>query len=1043
MKNLYVLVLLFLLVVNTVFSQVNISSGVWEPIGDVVLSNVNDDDHNGDGLGDGALLVDGQSAVVGQGVAYTLGGRMELSESINISTYTYNRNSSFVSFKIELYNKTDNAVIGNSSIVEHYGNDATPVNTLLYYTAASSDEGDELQIRYIRTDNGHIARDFAIDNLTFTTPLVIASCPFTVIPDLDLEPSNGGIEAEIAGAVDKFSDAYLGTSFSGALTAANASYNALGITVNSGVISSTTPITNFNQVDFLKKYAEYLKFNPTDTDIKEKANNIVWLTSQYFCNGTLALDSQLYDYQKFARPASLLKDFLEPGVQDLFAYTLYKHSVQFEHFWEPSYDVAYQENFGAINTDVIYNISDVMLAYSLWHNTADERYRYMRGFKRYLNRFFSYTAGTTDGIKPDGTGFHHWTAYNNYMYSYNTAASLLSYLSGTGFQVDQVNYMVFRNAFYTQYMQANDAGVQALCTAGRNPQNRMRPLTQSALKTLAIAGGGILGLSTADPVLAGLYNRVYGVDMDFNYNTVTPFSEGFFQFNHASASVFRKDNWLVFNKGFSSNMWGSEIYVQQNRYGRYQGYGAQEIIYPGNMEIGNGYDVNTWDWNFNPGTTVIKKSWEDLHAERGRIDELQQKRFVGSLNFKNNNSELLTNNHGLYGMFAMDFQEKENQGFGETHHSENHNNSFTFKKSNFYFDDIIVCLGSGISNNDTSNETITTLFQRLDNTGSDVNVNGTSQSGMGIMSYNSGSANWLLSNYGTGFYFISGNDELVVKKEVQQNPNQNQIWPVDFSGNPVDTYCIGYLNHGSSPSDASYEYILMPDSNISEMQLLDTAIQNTNKPYTVYQQDNNAHIVEQISKKLWGYAFFNGVSGLAYDKVTGVDASCLVMTAYDEVEKELRVSIDYPDLGFESRSYTSSIEVKRQLTLLGEWALSSTYSGVEIVSTNSTQTVIEFTLVNGLTKEVLLKEVGLLSNRDFEKAPIAIYPNPTNNLLNIAVSSSDIQIKNIDIIDISGKTIYTQKSAKPIYVNHFAKGFYILNIEMINGIVVNKKIVIN
>ena len=868
---------------------------------------------------------------------------------------------------------------------------------------------------------------------------VALNCVFAVTPDLVLMPSNSIIDGEIMAAVEAFSDAYLGTSFSGTLTAANTSYDALGITVNSGIISSTTIITNFSQVDFLKRYAEYLKFNPMDAGIQEKANNVVWLTSQYFCNGMLGVDAQLYDYQKFARPASLLKDFLEPGVQDLFAYTLYEHSVQFQHFWEPTYDTDYQEIFGSINTDLIYNISDVMLAYSLWHNAADERYRYMRGFKRYLNRFFSYSAGTSDGLKVDGTGFHHWTAYNNYMYAYNTAASLLSYLSGTSFQVDQANYMVFRNAFYTQYIQSNDAGVQALSTAGRNPQNRMRPLTQLALKTIAIAGGDILGLSTADPILAGLYNRIYGVDIGFNYNTVSPFIEGFFQFNHASSSVFRKDNWVVFNKGFSSNMWGSEIYAQQNRYGRYQSYGAQEIIYSEDVKTGNGFNINTWDWNFNPGTTVIRLPWGDLHAERERIDEVQQKRFVGALSLNNKNTSLLTNN---YGMFSMDFQEEDSQGFGVTHHSETHNNTFTFKKTNFYFDDIIVCLGSGINNDDASNETITTLFQRLDNTGSGVNVNEVNQSGKGEVSYSGGSSRWLLSNYNTGFYLVSGNDELVVKKEEQQNPNQNQIWPVDFSSNPTDTYYTGYLNHGTSPSNAGYEYVLMPNSNMSEMQTLNKAIQNTNKPYTVHQKDNNAHIVEHKSKKIFGYAFFNAASGLSYGKVIKIDASCLVMTVYDDINQELRVSVDNPDLGLENRSYASSKQVTRQLTLQGEWILMETYSGVKILSTNAIQTVIEFTLVDGLAKEVLLK-VATLSSKDFEKSPIIIYPNPTDNVWNIGVSNSDIQIKNIRLIDVSGKTVYHQNHAKSIHVNQFSKGFYILSIEAFSGDVVNKKLIIN
>ena len=173
--------------------------------------------------------------------------------------------------------------------------------------------------------------------------------------------------------------------------------------------------------------------------------------------------------------------------------------------------------------------------------------------------------------------------------------------------------------------------------------------------------------------------------------------------------VYRQDDWVASIKGFNKYFWGTEIYSSDNRYGRYQSYGAQEIIYSEDVKTGNGFNINTWDWNFNPGTTVIRLPWGDLHAERERIDEVQQKRFVGALSLNNKNTSLLTNN---YGMFSMDFQEEDSQGFGVTHHSETHNNTFTFKKTNFYFDDIIVCLGSGINNDDASNETITTLFQR-------------------------------------------------------------------------------------------------------------------------------------------------------------------------------------------------------------------------------------------------------------------------------------------------------------------------------------------
>lgn len=974
MKHLYfVLCLLFLLIFKS-FSQVNTNPTIWTPYGTgtTIVSDVFDDTDNGDGVGDGAKLIDGQTSNMNQGVSYTFGGTMVLGEEINISTFTYNRNASFVKFVVVLKNKTDGVTLAQSSEITHLGNNTTPINTVLNYTVLTSDVNDELQIFYIRTDDGNVLRDFTIDNLKLTQP-----CSFYVNKDLALIASNATIDSEITEAVNKFSNSYLGTSAptTSQLSTAENQYNALNINVTGGNITGNT-ITAFTQASFLRVFARYLKFNPSDANIKAKANNAVWWFSKQFCEGVLDLDIQLYAYEDFARPASLLNNFLEPETKRLFEYSLYKHSVAFEHFWAPTYDVNYQEDYNSINTDIIYNIGDVLLAYSLWQETSEERYRYMRAYKRYMDRFFSYTVGTTDGIKPDGSGFHHWVAYNNYMYVYNTAAEILSYLSDTSFQVGEANYNIFRDAFYTQFIQSNDTGVQALSTSGRNPQSRTRPLNSGALRNIAIAGGKILGLPTADPVFAGMYNRIYGVDAAFNYSTVAPFESGFFQFNHASASAFRKDDWVVFHKGFSNNMWGSEIYTNQNRYGRYQSYGAQEVIYPGTKDTGNGYDHNTWDWNFNPGTTVIKLPWDKLHAERGRIDEEQQKRFVGTLNLKNKNSTLLNNNHGDYGMFAMDFQEKKGQGFSLPQTPETHNSTFTFKKSSFYFDDIIVSLGSGITNNDASNETVTTLFQRLDNKGNGVNVNGVDQSANGTISYAGTANNWLISNYGTGFYLVSGNDNLVLKKELQQTPNQNQNWPVDFSSNTTAVYYTGYINHGVNPANRGYEYILKPGTNVMDMEILDAAIQAANKPYIVHKKDASAHIVEHVSKKIWGYAFFDVATNLSYDVVTHVNASCLVMTEYNSSDETLFLSVVDPDIGFNSKAFTPSIPSVKEITLRGAWSLNEYYSGISIISSSDVETVLQFNLVDGLSKEVLLNETTYV-NPDY---PIVFYEDFLNEV---------------------------------------------------------------
>ncbi|CAM4186097.1 polysaccharide lyase family 8 super-sandwich domain-containing protein [Flavobacterium weaverense] len=1084
MKQLYTLLLLLLLITTSTFAQVNTTSGSWSAIGNTILSTVFSDGDNGDGIADGALLVNGQSVVVGQGAAYTFGGAMQKGKAISISTYTYNPNLSFVSLKIELWRK-NNTIYTNlntaSPNIQYASKTSPALKTVLNYTPTAGDNGGELQIRYIRNDDGATARDFAIDNLILADNITVAgSCPFTIYPDLPLITSSTVIEDQIKLSVRKFSDNYLGTSAPSIINMDNAvtAYDALNIVVSGGTINGKT-LTSFQGLTFLKTFAQYLKSNPPNPDprdIKTKFNNTVWWVSKQFCEKNVGttppfpIDVQLYDYEDFARPTVLVKDILDPQVQNLFAYTLYKHSEDFAHFWVPGYDSTYQQANGTIITDLVYGIGDVMLAYSLWQDTPDERYRYMRAYKRFMNRFFSYTVGSADGIKQDGTGFHHWVAYNNYMYSFNAAADILSYLSATDFQVEQENYKVFRDAFYAQYIQSNDyfftgtpnptgtqrTGTQAMSTAGRNPQNRTNPLSKDQFKKLAIAGGSILGLSTADPVLAGIYNRIFGVDSQFNYSTKAAFESGFFQFNHAMAGAFRYENTktLVFTKGFSDNMWGAEAYENQNRYGRYQSYGALEVIYPGNKTDGNGQDltINTsssaWDWNFNPGTTVIKLPWDKLHGEWSRLDERQQKRFVGSISLKNKNSELLNAIHGNFGMFAMDFQEDANQGF-KTNYSagvKNHNSTFTFKKSNFFFDDIIVCLGSGITNSGSgSNETITTLFQRMNNKGFSVNTNGTTETS-GTMSYSGASANnYFVDNYGTGFYLVSGNDNIVIKKEAQQTPNQNQTWTSSLTlsapTNPIVDYWTGYINHGANPTNKGYEYVLKPSSNSSEMQALDLAIQSSNKPYIVHQKNATAHIVEHIAKKIWGYAFFNAATNLTYNFVNEVNGSCLLMTQFDQANSSLLLSIDNPDLGFVYQARTPKPQTTRQVTLLGEWSLSTSYPGVQLVSSNSTKTVIEFTLVDGLAKEIILTN-AILSTQEFDKSGITIFPNPAKDILTINGIESN-NVKTATIISMLGQQIKTvDKPGNQINVSNIQEGIYFLKLQLDDNRTVTKKLII-
>lgn len=788
-----------------------------------------------------------------------------------------------------------------------------------------------------------------------------SDCTFSVTPDLPLIESSKEIEAEIKLAVKRFSDSYLGTSplDPSELEKAVRWYDALNIKTSSRGISGTK-ITKFSKVKFLKIFAQHLKLNPNDKDIINKANNLIWWTSKEICNGNLDFDKRGYDYRFFGRAAILIGilnegKILRPNVKKLFAYTLYKTTNDLDHYWVTDYETDQLKN-DAIDTDQIYNKSDILMTYSLWQDTAEKRYQYMRAFQRYLKRFLTPSLGVTNGIKLDGSGFHHWTAYNSYMYAYKTAIENISYLDGTRFQIEAKHYKLIRDAVLVQRLQANDFGFQALSTCGRKPKERRANTGNHHVKTLAIAGGHILNLETEDPILAGFYNRVENTSK-LKYTKVTPFEEGFIQLNYSTLGVFRKNNWVAINKGFSDALWGTEAYPKDNRYGRYQSYGALEILYPGKKPKQNGYNAGTWNWNFSPGTTVITLPWEKLHAEKSRVDENQQKKFVGSLTFNKKRLDYLPNTYGDFGLFAMDFKEKENQGFSKVHGPNTHNSSFEFKKSNFFFDDIIICLGSNITNNDTENTTVTTLYQRIDNNKTDVYVNKSFKEKTGEFDFKGKNNNWLISNYNTGFYVFGGNHTLKIKKEKQQAPRTNQIWPADISKNKKQTYCIGYLDHGTNPANEGYEYILKPSTTVDEMKVLHSKISKGKKPYMVHQKNKNAHVIEHKTKEIFGYAVFTNLKDLGYGNVKSIDNSCLLMSQFNSETKNLLLSLSNPELGFESRKYAKATVKTIKITLNGKWNIDTSDSDdVKVLSSNKDETILEFITTDGNAYEVNLKE---------------------------------------------------------------------------------------
>ncbi|MDO5980172.1 T9SS type A sorting domain-containing protein [Flavivirga spongiicola] len=171
--------LLSIIVLNTmVISAQIIPTGLWYPIGDVTISTVTDDGDNGDGAGDGALFINGQSSVVGQGARFKFNGTMESGTNYAIDSYIYNFSGSFSRVRVSLHNITDDvelAVYVDAGTVLNGSNQLE--NVVFNYTAIASDVGDQLELRYVRNDDGNTARDFKIDNASLGGTFITEALP--------------------------------------------------------------------------------------------------------------------------------------------------------------------------------------------------------------------------------------------------------------------------------------------------------------------------------------------------------------------------------------------------------------------------------------------------------------------------------------------------------------------------------------------------------------------------------------------------------------------------------------------------------------------------------------------------------------------------------------------------------------------------------------------------------------------------------------------------------------------------------------------------
>lgn len=337
----------------------------------------------------------------------------------------------------------------------------------------------------------------------------------------------------------------------------------------------------------------------------------------------------------------------------------------------------------------------------------------------------------------------------------------------------------------------------------------------------------------------------------------------------------------VLNLGLTSELWGTEIYPNENRYGKYQSYGSIDVRY---INKENGQSIKGFNWNFIPGTTTKVLSFDDLNPQKPRSDEYLYKdyNFVGSIRFRPIRTSILgkIDLHGKIGMFVIDFR--------QMNEDQNEKDYFTFRKSVIAIDGNIFVVGTNLHSNH-DHQLVTTIFQ-LDLNSKNVIVNNET-----LKNEWNGEGYWILDNFNTG-YILSNSNNLRIKCSNQISPHH--------SGNGIFTECkkyLAYLDHTKNYSN--FSYIIQPNSTIESIK---STIEKN--PFRIIYQTNILHVTK-ISDAITTISAFVGPISNEIEYFLFIEKPVLIITEEILKRKLLKTTFCLPKLTFNNQEANKSLKI--------------------------------------------------------------------------------------------------------------------------------------
>ena len=376
-----------------------------------------------------------------------------------------------------------------------------------------------------------------------------------------------------------------------------------------------------------------------------------------------------------------------------------------------------------------------------------ERIRDMGAFKRWVDSALGINEALAGMIKPDFTSFHHQTFYGSAYTSeaLHTAALVCYLLERSAFGVSTRATMNLLNALkvlritavrystpssiggrFPSYIRASLADlVPAYAYMAADPTDKGMSLNINYDETrmflrLYKHTAGTCNEALNSRLCRGNVARIYYLNTlgsleimkkveeaasakSGSSYTAEPSREGHWCKQFAALSIHRREDWAVTVKGFDKYVWDFEHSANENRYGMYASHGAMLIANSESALSSKNVDKG-WDWRKIPGTTVINVPLPKMLLSSHRYYDTSADSMAGGVELTGSTKP---RQNGIFGMAFVQ------PSYNTPYFSQV---TFSFKKSVFFYDDVIVSLGSNIQYTapaDRKDEVHTTLFQDM------------------------------------------------------------------------------------------------------------------------------------------------------------------------------------------------------------------------------------------------------------------------------------------------------------------------------------------